>query len=97
MAEPNRSEQTERRIVDVSFIRQIDEADAAGRLARIYGAALQRTGSVANIIKLMSLDPAACEASMQFYVALMKSPNALDPATREMLATVVSNVNDCYY
>jgi len=34
---------------------------------------------------------------MQFYVSLMKRPNALDAARREMLATVVSNVNDCYY
>ena len=45
----------------------------------------------------MSRDGASLQASMQFYVALMKSPNALDRSRREMLATVVANANDCYY
>jgi len=30
-------------------------------------------------------------------VALMKSDNALPAKQREMLAAVVSNINDCYY
>ena len=34
---------------------------------------------------------------MQFYTSLMKTENALTAAQREMLAAVVSNVNDCYY
>jgi hypothetical protein len=34
---------------------------------------------------------------MQFYVKLMKSPNALSSQQKEMLATVVSGANDCYY
>ena len=34
---------------------------------------------------------------MQFYVGLMKSENALSGARKEMLASVVSNLNDCYY
>ena len=45
----------------------------------------------------MSLDASALAGSMQLYLALMKKPNALAPAQREMIATVVSNVNDCYY
>ena len=54
-------------------------------------------GGIANIIRVMSEDGRSLQASMQFYVALMKSPNALTPARREMLAAVVSNANDCYY
>jgi hypothetical protein len=34
---------------------------------------------------------------MQLYLTLMKSPGALEPARRELLAAVVSNVNECYY
>ena len=34
---------------------------------------------------------------MKFYAALMKSKKALDPARREMLAGLVSNVIECYY
>lgn len=81
----------------MAFINQVEESDATGRLKQIYDSAIQRAGSVAKIIKLMSLDPAVVDASMRFYLTLMKSPNALEPATKEMLATVVSNANDCFY
>jgi alkylhydroperoxidase family enzyme len=81
----------------MAHIRQIEPADATGELKRLYDSATLRAGSVANIIRLMSLDAKIATASMQFYVALMKSPGSLEKALREMLATVVSNVNDCYY
>ena len=81
----------------MAWIRQIPEAEAHGPLKQIYVAATQRAGGVANIIRIMSQDAATTEASMAFYVRLMKSPNALEPARREMLAAVVSNINDCYY
>ena len=78
-------------------IRQIDEDAATGRLEAVYAAGRGRAGGVANIIKVMSLDARSLNGSMGFYVGLMKSPNALEPSRREMLATVTSNVNDCYY
>ncbi len=78
-------------------IEQVQETDAGGIVASIYKAARKRAGGVANIIKVMSNDARSMQGSMQFYGALMKSPNALSPARREMLATVVSNANDCYY
>ncbi|MHC5025436.1 MAG: carboxymuconolactone decarboxylase family protein [Planctomycetota bacterium] len=78
-------------------IRQIEERDARGKLETVYAAGRGRAGGVANIIKVMSLDARSLQGSMGFYVSLMKSPNALDAARREMLAAVTSNVNDCYY
>ena len=81
----------------MAFVSQVGEADATGVLQRVYAAAQSRAGTVANIIKVMSLDGRSVQASMQFYVSLMKSHNALNAARREMLATVVSNVNECYY
>ncbi len=81
----------------MAFIRQIEPADADGILKRIYDSATKRAGGVANIIKVMSTDARATQGSMQFYTAIMKSDNALSPARREMLAAVVSNINDCYY
>jgi alkylhydroperoxidase family enzyme len=79
------------------FIEQISEDQAEGILKAQYDAAKSRAGGVANIIRIMSLDVKSLQASMHFYVALMKSPNALGSARREMLAAVVSNVNGCYY
>lgn len=79
------------------FVSQIEPEAATGRLKRIYNSAMKRAGYVAGIIKIMSQDPASCEASMGFYGSLMKVDNELSAAKREMLATVVSNVNDCFY
>jgi len=81
----------------MAWIRQITEAEASGSIGRVYQQARARAGGIANIIRVMSQDGPTTEASMQFYVRLMKSPNALSAARREMLAAVVSNVNDCYY
>ena len=81
----------------MAYIEQVAEDDAAGALKRVYDAAIARSGGIANIIRVMSRDGAATQASMQFYVGIMKSRNALSAARRELLAAVVSNVNECYY
>ena len=81
----------------MAYVKQVKEGDARGVLKKIYDAAIARVGSVANILKVTSLDGRSTQAGVQFYVSLMKVPNALAPARREMLAAVVSNLNDCYY
>jgi alkylhydroperoxidase family enzyme len=81
----------------VAHIEQIREEDAQGALAKVYGAASERAGEVANILKVMSQDAAVLQGSMALYINLMKSRNALSARRREMLAAVVSNINDCYY
>jgi alkylhydroperoxidase family enzyme len=81
----------------MAYIAQVPEEEAEGPLAGIYGAARTRAGGVAQIIKVMSREPEALEGSMTFYLKLMKSSNGLSAARREMLAAVVSNINDCYY
>ncbi|MDG2487142.1 MAG: hypothetical protein P8M65_05510 [Roseibacillus sp.] len=81
----------------MAYIAQIPEEEAEGSLAGIYGAARTRAGGVAHIIKVMSREPEALEGSLTFYLKLMKSSNGLSAARREMLAAVVSNINDCYY
>lgn len=81
----------------MAYIKQVAEDEATGAVGKLYKAAGDRAGRVANVIKVMSLDGRSAQASMQLYMCIMKSPNALDAARREMLATVVSNVNECYY
>lgn len=81
----------------MAFVRQIETADAEGLLQRVYTAAIERAGGVANIIRVMSLDAYVCQSSMMLYTSIMKRNNSLAAADREMLATVVSNANDCYY
>ena len=81
----------------MSHVSPIPEDEAEGLLEQLYAGGRARAGGVANIIRIMSHDPSSADASMKFYIALMKRSNALGAARREMLATVVSNVNACYY
>ncbi len=81
----------------MSYIKKIPIDEATGRLKQVYEAGVARSGSVAQIIRIMSQDARSCQGSMGFYVSLMKADNALPAPQREMLATVVSNINDCYY
>jgi len=81
----------------MAFIELISDDEATGLLKRIYDGAIQRAGKVAHIIRVMCLDAKVNQASIGFYVQLMKTDNALSKPHKEMLATVVSNINDCYY
>lgn len=81
----------------MAWINLIREPEATGPLSKLYESSRKRAGYIAQIIQVMSRDANIAAESMRFYVRLMKSPNALNAARRELLATVVSNVNDCYY
>ncbi len=81
----------------MAFIKQVGETEATGVLQRVYEAARGRSGGVANSIKVMSRDGRSVHGSMQLYVSVMKADNALSAPRREMLAAVVSNINECYY
>jgi alkylhydroperoxidase family enzyme len=71
--------------------------EATGLLRRQYDAALRRAGRIWNIVSIMSQNPRALKASMDFYGALMYGPSPLSRSQREMLAVVVSASNRCRY
>ena len=75
----------------------IDPGDADGLLAEEYEAAIGRAGKVYNIVRSMSLNPAVLRQSMELYKAIMFGPSGLTRQERELLATVVSATNECYY
>ncbi len=52
---------------------------------------------IAQIIRVQSLAPDAVRSGIALYVDLMHKPGSLSRATREMLATVVSRHNGCFY
>jgi len=81
----------------MAYIDLVPVERATGRLRRLYDAGLQRAGRVFNIVKTMSPNPPALEASIAFYASIMKGPSGLSRQERELLATVTSRVNDCYY
>ncbi len=81
----------------MAHLELIDPFDAAGILAEEYAAAVERAGKVYNIVRSMSLSPEALRASMGLYRAVMFGPSRLTRQERELLATVVSSANECYY
>jgi uncharacterized peroxidase-related enzyme len=83
--------------IDMSWIKTIQPDDAMGELKVEYDKAIKRAGKVFNILKVQSLNPESLRASMQLYLATMYGPSGLSRAEREMLATVVSWANDCFY
>jgi alkylhydroperoxidase family enzyme len=81
----------------VAHLRLIDPDDASGELALEYDAAIERAGKVFNIVKSMSLRPSVLHRSMEMYKTIMFGPSGLTRQERELLATVVSAANECYY
>lgn len=81
----------------MAYIDLVKPGEATGRLKEIYDAAIGRAGRVYNIIRTMSPNPPVLEASMGVYIQTMRAPAGVSRHEREMLATLVSRVNDCYY
>ena len=81
----------------MAWIKTVEPAEAKGLLKKEYDEAVRRAGKVFNILKVQSLNPETLHASMQVYLVTMHRPSELSRAERELLATVVSQVNSCFY
>ena len=81
----------------MAWIDQVPVDEATGLLRKIYDAGTERAGQVANIIKIMSLRPRPLSTFMNLYLQLMKQDFEISPTERELLATVTSEVNGCFY
>ncbi len=81
----------------MSFIKPVEASEAAGLLARIYDAAIKRTGRVFEILRVQSNNANSLKASMDLYAATMLRESSLSRGQREMIAVVVSKANGCHY
>ncbi|HZP02697.1 MAG TPA: carboxymuconolactone decarboxylase family protein [Terriglobia bacterium] len=81
----------------MAWIRMIEPEEADDELKKEYEAAVKRAGKIFNILKIQSLNAATLKASMDLYLATMYGPSGLSRAEREMMATVVSWANHCFY
>ena len=82
----------------MAWIRTVDEADATGVVKEEYNAAIARVGKVYNIVKLFSARPKSMRAFIELYKIVMHDEESpLSRMQREMIATVVSKVNECRY
>ena len=81
----------------MAYINTIDPEKASGIVKQEYEKGISRSGRVYNILKIMSQSPAALKESMRMYLTIMYGKSELSRAQREMIATVVSQVNHCKY
>lgn len=82
----------------MAWIQTVDEADATGIVKEEYDAALARAGQLYNIVKLLSVRPKSMRPFIELYIAIMFDEGSpLSRMQREMIATVVSKVNECHY
>ncbi|MGD0694072.1 MAG: carboxymuconolactone decarboxylase family protein [Terriglobia bacterium] len=81
----------------MAWIKTVEPSDATGELKAEYDKAQVRAGKVFNVLKVQSLNARTLRASMELYLATMYGESGLSRAEREMLATVVSWANHCFY
>jgi alkylhydroperoxidase family enzyme len=82
---------------EMSWIRVVDEGEAEGRLAELYGRLVEPWGGVDNVLKIHSLNPPSLLAHFELYRTLMRGASPLTRVQREMIAVVVSAANRCHY
>ena len=81
----------------MAWIRIIPEDEAEGELAELYEAYQEPHGGVDNILRIHSLAPRSMRAHFELYKLLMASTRELRKVKREMIAVVVSALNQCHY
>jgi uncharacterized peroxidase-related enzyme len=81
----------------MAWIETVPEDNAKGNVREQYEDAKKRAGWVWNVIKVSSLRPELMYASMAVYLATFHKPSGLTRAQKEMIATLVSKLNNCNY
>lgn len=81
----------------MSWIQEIEVADADEKLAEIYGLLARQRGQVSDILKVQSLNAEAMANHLDLYMTLMFGKSGLDRGEREAIAVVVSATNECEY
>jgi alkylhydroperoxidase family enzyme len=81
----------------LAYIRVIGPSEADGFLKRQYDDAIKWAGGVANIFSVQGHNPKVLESSIEFHRDVMYGESPLSRARREMLAVIVSDINECYY
>ncbi|MCB0748744.1 MAG: carboxymuconolactone decarboxylase family protein, partial [Ignavibacteriae bacterium] len=81
------------------WIKQINENDATGKLSEVYDELKNARGKVSNIMKINSLDAITMKNHLDLYLSIMynKTDANIDREEKELIAVVVSALNNCSY
>ena len=81
----------------MAWIDTINERDADGSLKDQYAKLKDFRGGVDNILKIHSLNPESLDAHVQLYKTIMYGKSPIRRVNREMIAVLVSSINQCHY
>ena len=81
----------------MAWIEVVSEAAATGELKDLYEQCLEPWGGVDNILKIHSLNPDSLKAHLLLYKTVMYGRSPIKRPDREMIAVVVSGINQCHY
>ena len=81
----------------MAWIEVISEEAATGELREQYNNLIEPWGGVDNILKIHSLNPDSLDAHVRLYKTMMYGRSPIRRPEREMIAVVVSAINQCHY
>ena len=82
----------------MAWIEIIDEHEASGRLRELYEEMVDPAhGRVDTILRIHSLHPEGLRTHHELYREVMTGTPTLRKVDREMIALVVSVINECHY
>ncbi len=82
----------------MSWIETVDDSQWDGELGALRDRVVDpQTGRVDHIMAVHSLNPASLASHDALYRSAMRSTPTLRKIDREMIALVVSTINECHY
>ncbi len=82
----------------MSWIEVVDDAEWVGELGVLRGRVVDpKSGRVDHIMSVHSLNPRSLDAHDTLYRSAMRGTATLRKVDRELIALVVSTINECHY
>ena len=81
----------------MAFIDYIPYEKASEQLKELYQRFGGKSKAPANIIRISSVNPHVMKGHVDLYRSIMHQKSELTRHQREMIAVVVSAINDCHY
>lgn len=75
----------------------IDEKNARGELEEIYYNIKNKRGKLSNVMRIQSLNPKVMQKHLDLYLSIMFGKSNLSREERELIAVIVSSINNCNY
>jgi len=81
----------------MAWIKVIEENHATGKIKNVYDEITKKRGKLSNIMMVQSLKPESMKSHMGLYLSIMFGKSNIPRSERELIAVVVSSLNQCEY